>query len=364
MTTFPSTSHRLAVLSSAIAAIFALASLAAQAAPPNAYNAHNLVSNGKVMADHVDPNLVNPWGIAFNPTAFAWVADNGTGVSTLYDGDGNAQSLVVAIPGPDGGSGTPDGIVYSGSATDFMVSNGTASGPARFIFSTEDGQVCGWAPNVDLHNAICPVSPPDTVYKGLALATAADGTERLYVTDFHNAKIDVYDATFTKITTMGSFTDPKMPAHFGPFGIAALNGKIYVSYTKQDAAAHDDVPGRGIVDIYDTEGNFMSRGAAQAGLNSPWGMVIAPSDFGHFSGRLLVSNFGDGTISAYDVNGGNFLGLLRNADGTKFLRKGLWGIQFGNDWDNQPHNTLFFTAGPQHEANGVYGRIDVATPAP
>jgi uncharacterized protein (TIGR03118 family) len=290
------------------------------------------------------------------------VADNGTGVSTLYDGDGNAQSLVVTIPGTGGASGVPDGIQYSGSATDFMVSNGTVSGPSRFIFSTEDGQVCGWAPNVDLNNAICPVHQPDTIYKGIALATAGDGTERLYVTDFHNSKIDVYDATFTKITTMGSFTDPKMPRHFGPFGIAALNGKIYVSYTQQDADAEDDVPGRGIVDIYDTEGNFMGRGAAQVQLNSPWGMVIAPKKFGHFGGRLLVSNFGNGTISAYDVDTGAYIGLVRNADGTKFVRRGLWGIQFGNGVLDQPTNTLFFTAGPHHEENGVYGRIDVSTP--
>jgi uncharacterized protein (TIGR03118 family) len=357
MTTFPSAPRRLAL---SIAAAFALASLAAQAAPPNAYNVRNLVSDGKVAAEHVDPNLVNAWGLVFNPTAFAWVADNGTGVSTLYDGDGNAQSLVVAIPAVGGGTGVPDGIVYSGSATDFMVGNGTTSAPARFIFATEDGQVCGWAPSVDLNNAICPVMPPDTVYKGIALATAGDGSERLYVADFHNSKIDVYDATFTKITTMGSFTDPHMPPNFGPFGIAALNGMVYVSYTKQDAAKHDDEPGRGIVDIYDTEGNFMGRGAAQAGLNSPWGMVIAPMDFGHFGGRLLVSNFGDGTISAYDASDGNFLGLVRNADGTKFVRKGLWGIQFGNGFLDQPTNTLFFTAGPHHEGDGLYGRIDVA----
>jgi uncharacterized protein (TIGR03118 family) len=357
MTSLPSTPRRLAL---SIAVVFAMASLAAQAAPPNAYNVRNLVSNGKVAAEHVDPNLVNPWGIVFNPTAFAWVADNGTGVSTLYDGDGNAQSLVVTIPGLNGGGSAPDGIQYSGSATDFMVTNGTTSGPARFIFSTEDGQVCGWAPNVDLNNAICPVTQPDTVYKGIALATAGDGTERLYVTDFHNSKIDVYDASFTKITTMGNFTDPKMPPNFGPFGIATLNGMIYVSYTRQDADKHDDVPGRGIIDVYDTEGNFMGRGAAQAMLNSPWGMTIAPADFGHFGGRLLVSNFGNGTIGAYDVMTGAFIGLVRNADGTKFVRHGLWGIQFGNGFDNQPTNTLFFSAGSHHEADGLYGRIDVA----
>jgi uncharacterized protein (TIGR03118 family) len=353
---------RLALSATACAVIAALGVAPAMAAPPNSYDARNLVSNGKVAAEHVDPNLLNAWGLVFNPTAYAWVADNGSGVSTLYDGDGNAQSLVVTVPGVGGAAGVPTGIVYSGSATDFMVSEGSTSGPSRFIFATEDGEVCGWAPNVDLNNAICPVMMADTIYKGIALATAGDGSHRLYASDFHNQKIDVYDAGFNKITTSGNWTDPTMPSNFGPFGIAALNGMVYVSYTQQDAERHDDLPGRGIVDVFDTEGNFMGRGAAQAGLNSPWGMAIAPANFGHFSNRLLVSNFGDGTIRAYDVKTGDYIGKVRNADGTTFKRHGLWGIAFGNGFFDQPTNTLFFTAGPHHEKDGLYGRIDASMP--
>jgi uncharacterized protein (TIGR03118 family) len=354
--------RRVALSATACAVLAVLGLSSALAAPPNAYMARNLVSNGKVAAEHVDPNLVNPWGIAFSPTSPVWVADNHTGKSTLYDGDGNINSLVVTVPGVGGATGSPTGIVFSGSLTDFMVSEGASSGPSRFIFSTEDGEVCGWAPNVDVNNAICPVMMADTIYKGLALTTAGDGTGRLYATDFHNAKIDVYDATFTKIMTSGNWTDPHMPAHFGPFGIAALNGNIYVSYALQDADAEDDLPGRGIVDVFDTEGNFLRRGTSQAGLNAPWGMVIAPADFGHFSNRLLVSNFGDGTIRAYDVKSGNYIGKLRNPDGTTFKRHGMWGIGFGNGQMNQPTNTLFFAAGPHDEEAGVYGRLDVASP--
>jgi uncharacterized protein (TIGR03118 family) len=357
----PSFLPRLALSVTAVAAAAALG-LAPAMAGPNSYDARNLVSNGKVAAEHVDPNLVNAWGVVFNPVAYAWVADNGTGVSTLYDGDGNAQSLVVTIPGQGGATGVPTGIVFSGSATDFMVGEGGTSGPARFIFATEDGEVCGWAPNVDLNNAICPVMMTDSIYKGIALATAGDGSHRLYASDFHNQRIDVYDAGFNKITTAGDWTDPTMPSNFGPFGIQMLNGMVYVSYTQQDAERHDDLPGRGIVDVFDTEGNFMGRGASQAGLNSPWGMTIAPAHFGHFSNALLVSNFGDGEITAYDPKFGTYLGKIRNADGTTFKRHGLWGIAFGNDFFDQPKTTLFFTAGPHHEDNGLYGRIDVSMP--
>jgi uncharacterized protein (TIGR03118 family) len=358
MTTLSFTPRRHATSALAAAALAVLGLSSALAATPQDYSARNLVSNGKVAAEHVDPNLVNAWGIAFNPVSYSWVADNGTGVSTLYDGDGNAASLVVTIPGMGGATGVPTGMVYSASASDFMVGDGSNSGPSRFIFATEDGEVCGWAPNVNVNEAICPVMQMDSVYKGIALATAADGSERLYASDFHNSRIDVYDAGFNQITTSGNWTDPTMPANFGPFGIAALNGMVYVSYTQQDAEKHDDLPGRGIVDVFDTEGNFMGRGAAQAGLNSPWGMVIAPADFGHFSNRLLVSNFGDGTITAYDVKGGNYLGKVRNADGTTFKRHGLWGLAFGNGFLDQPTNTLFFSAGPHGEKDGLYGRID------
>lgn len=357
-------SLRRRALPAALAVAFGLAGAAhAGGQPPNTYAVHNLVSNGSVAADHVDANLLNPWGIAFNPVGFSWVSDNHSGKSTLYDGLGNVQSLVVTIPPADptsGELGAPTGIVYSGTS-DFVVSNGTVSGPSRFIFAGEDGAISGWAPNVDLNNAIRVVATPGAIYKGIALATTSTGA-RLYVTDFHHKRVDMFDAAFGKVTIAGSFVDPRMPFHMAPFGIQALGDRIYVTYATQDADREDDVPGRGIVDVYDLDGKFIKRGAQQAGLNAPWGVAMAPADFGRFSNALLVANFGDGTISAFDSHS-QFLGRLRDADDKQIRIPGLWGIQFGNGVQSQPTNTLFFTAGPNDENDGVYGSISVATPA-
>jgi uncharacterized protein (TIGR03118 family) len=358
------TSLRRMALPAALALAFGLADAAhAGGQPPNAYAVHNLVSNGSVPADHVDANLLNPWGIAFNPVGFSWVADNHSGKSTLYDGLGNVQSLVVTIPPADPASqdpGSPDGIVYSGTS-DFVVSNGTVSGPSRFIFSSEDGAISGWAPNVDLNNAIRVVATPGAIYKGIALANASTGA-RLYATDFHNGRVDMFDASFNPVTIPGSFVDPRMPHHMAPFGIQALGDRIYVTYATQDADKEDDVPGRGIVDVFTLDGKFIKRGAMQVGLDAPWGVAMAPADFGRFSNALLVANFGDGTISAFDSHS-QFLGRLRDADDKEIRIPGLWGIQFGNGVQSQPTNTLYFTAGPNDENDGVYGSISVATPA-
>lgn len=354
-------SMRRAALPLAIAlALGAAGSAHAGGQPPNHYVVHNLVSDGAVAADHTDANLLNPWGIAFNPQGFVWVADNHSGKSTLYDGLGNPQSLVVTIPPADPGSsdpGAPTGIVYSGTS-DFVVSNGTTSGPARFIFSSEDGLISGWAPNVDLNNAIRVTSKPHAIYKGLAIAQTPAGA-RLYATDFHHNRVDMFDGAFNPVTIDGAFVDERRPFHMAPFGVQVLGERVYVTYAMQDADKEDDVPGRGIVDVYDLDGKFIKRGAQQAGLNAPWGVAMAPADFGRFSGDLLVANFGDGTISAFDAHS-QFLGHLRNPDGTEIRIPGLWGIQFGNGLFNQPTNTLFFTAGPNDENDGVYGSITAA----
>ena len=325
----------------------------------NGYEQHNLVSDGFIPADHLDANLVNPWGVAFNPNGFVWVADNHTGVSTLYDGFGNPQSLVVSIPPAPGksGPGAPTGIVFN-SSSDFAVTNGTTSGPSRFIFATEDGVIAGWAPNVDGTHALQAVATPNAIYKGLALA--ANGTGNLlYATDFHNARIDVFDRTFAKVNTPGGFKDPRIPPGFAPFGIQNINGNLYVTYAKQDADAEDDVagPGLGFVNVFDADGHLLRRVARRGALNAPWGLALAPADFGEFSNRLLVGNFGDGTISAYDFHDGHFVGRLTRPDGTLLRIEGLWGIQFGNGILNQPTNVLFFAAGPDDENHGLYGSI-------
>jgi uncharacterized protein (TIGR03118 family) len=340
------------------------------AAAGDFYQQRNLVSSGAIPAENQDAHLVNSWGLAFNPFGFAWVADNGTGVSTLYDGDGKPQSLVVQIPPPANGSsggsgGTPTGIVFNGS-NDFVVKQGQASGPSRFLFATEDGVIAGWAPNVDATHAIAVVDnavATGAVYKGLALSAGGKGS-MLYAADFHNARIDVFDGSFRPVTlAAGAFTDPGIPAGFAPFGLQAIAGNIYVAYAKQDAAAHDDVPGRGLgyVDVFDPNGTLIRRLVSRDGLNSPWGMALAPAGFGKFAGRLLVGNFGDGTIHAYDFGTGRFVGTLKDAGRRPIRIDGLWGLAFGNGFAGQPVNTLFFAAGPNDEKQGLYGRIDVSS---
>jgi uncharacterized protein (TIGR03118 family) len=333
---------------------------------PNAYRIENLVSDGSIAVDHTDPNLINGWGVAFNPVGFVWVADNGTGKATLYDGQGNPQALVVAIPSAAGGDtpGRPTGIVFNGSGQ-FAVQNGdSAPAPSAFIFASEDGTISGWAPSVDLNNAILAVdnSASGAIYKGLALA--ANGTANfLYATDFHNARIDVFDENFQPVMLSGSFQDRGIPEGFAPFGIQNLNGDLYVTYAKQDEDAEDDVPGAGLgfVNVFDANGNLIRRVASGGALNAPWGLAIAPADFGRFSNRLLIGNFGDGLINAYDVATGAFIDQLRGDNGEPLRIDGLWGIAFGNGILEQPTNVLFFAAGPNEENGGLYGRIEAVS---
>jgi uncharacterized protein (TIGR03118 family) len=322
-----------------------------------------LVSDGAVSAPHVDANLKNAWGIAFNPKGFVWVADNATSVATLYDGNGVPQSLVVSIPAGTSGPANPTGIVFNGT-TDFTVSQGGKSGVGAFIFSGEGGTITAWAPAVSPTAAIVMFDDGSggAVYKGLALAN--NGTANLlYATDFHNNKIDVFDRSFAKVAMPGKFQDATLPAGFAPFGIQAIGSKLFVTYAKQDAAAHDNIDGAGLgfVDVFDTAGNLMQRFASAGPLNAPWGIAQAPGTFGSFSGDVLIGNFGDGTINAFDPASGQFVGTVKMSNGAAFVQQGLWGIAFGNGLDNQPVNTLFFAAGPNSEADGVYGRIDVKT---
>ncbi|MEO5882050.1 MAG: TIGR03118 family protein [Caldimonas sp.] len=310
---------------------------------------------------HVDSNLVNAWGIAFNPQGFVWVANAGTSTSTLYDGNGVPQSLVVTIPDGLAGEAEPTGIVFNASSG-FQVSQGGLTGASAFIFAGEAGTISGWSPAVNLNNAIKVVdrSGAGAIYKGLAHAIQG-GADFLYATDFHNGTVDVFDSTFTKVTTAGAFADANLPAGYAPFGIQAIGNLIYVSFARQDAQAEDDVAGAGLgaVDVFDTSGVLVRRlVAVGGGLNAPWGMAMAPADFGPFSNALLVANFGDGKINAFDPATGAFLGTLSRSNGSAIAIDGLWGIAFGNGLNGQPTNTLFFTGGPGGETHGVYGRID------
>ena len=355
---------------SAIRRLVAMGALALAMAQPahaagNFYQQQNLVSDGSVAAANTDANLINGWGIAFNPFGPVWVSDNGTGKSTLYDGNGKPQSLVVEIPPPMNGSGpgTPTGIVFNAS-NGFVVAQGTNSAPSRFLFATEDGVIAGWAPTVDMTHAIRAVDNSATtgaVYKGLALSAGGNGS-LLYAADFHNNRIDVFDSGFKPVTLSGTFSDPAIPAGFAPFGLQAIAGNIYVSYARQDAARHDDVAGRGLgfINVFDPNGNLIRRLVSRGRLNSPWGMALAPAGFGKFAGHLLVGNFGDGNIHAYSFATGQFAGTLKDSGRRPLQIDGLWGLAFGNGFANQPVNTLFFAAGPGDEKQGLYGRIDVS----
>jgi uncharacterized protein (TIGR03118 family) len=329
------------------------------------YSIHALVSDGSVPADHTDPGLVNPWGIVFNPTAVVWIANNGSNTSTLYDGTGAKIPLTVAIPPGANGPAGPTGIVFNptgGSPTgDFQVTANGVTGPAVFLFAAENGTITGWAPTVDKNNAILAFDTKQgaAVYKGLALA-ANGQAEHLYATDFHNAKVDVFDTKFAPVSLSGGFKDPNIPAGYAPFGIANIQGDLYVTYAKQDAERHDDVKGVGFgfVDVFDSNGNLLRRLASGGRLNAPWGIALAPADFGRFSHYLLIGNFGDGTIDAFDPITGHRAGRLHTPDGHILKIDGLWGLRFGNGLLSQPTSRLFFTAGPQEEQHGLYGRLD------
>ena len=330
------------------------------------YVATNLVSDVNMSSNpysspNVDAHLVNAWGIAFNPQGFVWVANNATSTSTLYDGNGVPQSLVVAIPAGSAGPAKPTGIVFSGSQS-FQVSQGGVTAASRFIFAGESGTIAAWAPSVNLTNALTVFdgATAGRIYKGLAIGNQA-GADRLFASDFHNGTVDAFDANFAPIAVAGGFVDASLPAGYAPFGIQVIGSLVYVSYAKQDADQEDEVAGAGlgIVNTFDLSGNLVKRLIPAGGkLNAPWGMAMAPANFGPFSNALLVANFGDGRINAYDPATGASLGTLSKPNGTPIAIDGLWGIAFGNGINAQPTNTLFFAAGPVDETHGVYGRID------
>ena len=367
---------RLLALGAALAA--ALALFGAQAAPrafasQGFYQQTNLVSDIPGLAAVHDPNLVNSWGIVHGPATPFWIADNGTGVSTLYNGAGTpfppppGTPIVVTIPPPKGSpAGTvaaPTGVVFNGTSG-FVVSKGAASGPARFIFSTEDGTISGWNPGVDpTHAILIEPTPADAVYKGLAIGSNASGTF-LYATNFRAGTVDVYNAQFHQVSLTGSFADPNLLPGYAPFGIATIGGNLYVTYALQNAAKHDDVagPAHGFVDVFDTNGNLIKRLVTRGRLNSPWGLALAPANFGRFSNDLLVGNFGDGRINAVDPQTGDFLGQLRDASNRPITIDGLWGLEFGNDGNAGPSTTLFFTAGINDEADGLFGSLTSVGP--
>lgn len=335
-----------------------LTAVLASADPVNSYVQTNLTSDLPGVAANQDTNLVNSWGIAAGPATPFWVADNGTGVATIYNGSGSALSLVVTVPPPAGSADTaaPTGIVFNGT---------TSFGGSHFIFATEDGTISSWTSGT---SAVLQATTPNAVYKGLAIGN--NGTSNLlYAANFAAGKIDVFNSSFSSVSVPGGFNDPSIPPGFAPFDIKTIDGQLYVTYAMQDAAKHDDVagPGNGFVDVFDTNGNLVRRLATGGALNSPWGLAVAPSTFGAFGGDLLVGNFGDGTINAFNLTTGALLGQLNDSNGSLLVNQGLWGLEFGNGVQGLDPNTLYFTAGipgpDSVEDHGLFGSV-TATPEP
>ncbi|HXD31752.1 MAG TPA: TIGR03118 family protein [Pyrinomonadaceae bacterium] len=323
----------------------------------NIYRQTNLVSDIPNLGQIIDPNLVNPWGISMSATSPFWVANNVTSTATLYGGDvGSAPAfknpLVVTIPG-----NLPTGTVFNGG-TDFVITAGGGTGPARFIFASITGNITAWRAGTA---AIITSSQPGHVYTGLAIGNNGSGNF-LYAADFAHAKIDVFNSTFASTTLAGNFTDPALPAGFAPFNIQSLGGKLYVMYAKVDPMTGEEEagPGLGFVSTFDFNGNFLQRLISNGALNAPWGIALAPSGFGMFGSDLLIGNFGDGKISAFNPTSGAFHGTMNDQSGHELEIEGLWAIAFGNGVGGGDTNNLYFNAGIGDEEHGIFGRIQAA----
>jgi uncharacterized protein (TIGR03118 family) len=335
----------------AIAALMLSGVAAAQAhGNGNVYKKRNLVSDIEGVARITDPHLVNPWGLSAGPTSPLWVADNHSNVSTLYSG-GVRGSVPVIVPlVVDITGGAPTGTVFN-PTSGFPV-NGS---PSKFIFDSEAGTITAWNAGT-VAQTVVPSS--GAVYKGLAISTK--GTPLLYAADFVGKKIDVFSSSFAPVTAPGGFVDPNLPAAYGPFNVQEIGGRIVVAYAEVDPQTGDEVAGehKGFVDVFDTDGHLLRRLVSGGALNAPWGLVLAPRHFGQFSGDLLVGNFGDGAINAYDPRTGQFDGTLTNKDGNAIKINGLWALRFGNGVFGTP-TTLIFTAGIGDEDHGLLGEIVV-----
>lgn len=348
----------LAVMLLALALSFSTAGAADGYLQTNLVSDDSPDSKAKFMANNTDPNLINPWGISYGPGTPFWVSDNGTGKATLYNGAGQpfpvGSPLMVNIP--PAGAGTPTGQAFN-------TANGSgAFNRDLFLFASEDGTLSGWRGALGTTAEVLQLSSPDNVYKGLAMATIVTNSY-LYAANFRAGTIDVLKGNAGAPDLTGRFTDPNLPAGYAPFNIQNINGNLFVTFAKQDAAKHDDVagPGNGFVDKFDLNGNLITRLITNGPLNSPWGLALAPEKFGKFSKDLLVGNFGDGKINAFDPSSGAFLGNLKDVNGNDIIIDGLWGLIVGNGGNGGDLDKLYFSSGPNDEMAGLFGSL---APAP
>jgi uncharacterized protein (TIGR03118 family) len=329
------------------------------------YRQTNLVSNLSGVARTMDPNLQNAWGLVHGPSTPWWVSNNAGGTSTLYTGAGAIVPLVVTIPNAPSqpAPGSPTGVMFNGSPTDFLLA---PRKPAIFLWVTEDGTVQGWNPGVkpttaviEVDNSRVPNPTNGAVYKG-ATIVEVDGEKFILAANFRSGRVDVFDTDFEQETiSEEKFEDDHIPRGFAPFNVQGYGPNIYVTYARQNAAKHDPVGGAGLgfVDVFSSKGSLLARLQHGDWFNAPWGVVLTPADFGEFSHTLLVGNFRGGTVAAFNPLTGHFLGNVLNPNGSTLNIDGLWALGFGNGGNSGPGNTLFFTAGPDNETNGLFGTL-------
>lgn len=325
-----------------------------------AYNQINLVSNGFPSAQYVDQSLLNSWGLAAGLSTAIWVANVGTGQATIYNGEGTKIPLNVTIPTVEGLAHSEPTACIADDSGEFMLFNKNKYSPAKFIFATQNGTIAAWSISTNFIDAITVVDrhQKGAVYTGLASAYTGDKIY-LYATNFFSGKVEVFDRYFNDASIRGDFKDPMLPPGYAPYGIHNIHGDLYVTFAKQDETKQRPLKGvgLGIVDVFSNEGFFIRRVASLSTLNAPWGIALAPANFGKFSNALLIANSGDGRIYAYDYTSNLQLGRLRDDHDEPITIDGLKSIKFGNGFNQQLTNALFFTAAPLEGKSGLFGKI-------
>lgn len=333
------------------------------------YTEQDLVSNQSGTTPHTDTRLKNPWGLAVGPKGIE-VADNATGKGTMYDATGKNVVATVTVPGPGGGRGTrgaPTGVAYNGRADAFKIGKTTKS--AQFIFVTEQGTIDAWSglksdatATIVLDNGS---GADGASYTGADVSTFR-GKPYLFAADFANGQVDVINSSFKNTHVVGRFADPNLPSGYAPFNVTNVGGQLWVAFAKRDNSTGDEIHGAGlgVIDVFGTDGKLQRRLTGGGQLNAPWGISKAPGNFGVFSNDILVGNFGDGKVTAFDPTDGTNLGQLSNASNVPIVLDGLWGIAFGNGHAGNLKNGLYFAAGINDEADGLYGRLIADQPNP